>query len=497
MRNISTLFIHATVITVDDDRRIWLDGAVLVTLNRIVAIDRTASLLRNPDLPSETRIVDCTGRIIQPGMVNTHAHLAQSLLRGLAEDVPLQSWLCDSIWPLEANYEGDDGYVAARLTIAEMLRSGTTCFLEAMLTYRSGFDNVARAVDEMGIRGCLVGNPKHCFPRTHLTIHVQGKLVKVEETNARLGITDPRDRDVSSMSIASALVAHENYHGSSGGRLQVWMAASTPRGSSESAHLAIGDACAQHGIGLTMHCAEAPKDLSIYRESYGCTPVEFCARTHLIGKGRNTVLAHMVNLDLDKDLPLLREAGASVAHNPSSNCKLASGIAPVPDMMTSEVNVCLGTDGAPCSNTYDMLQEMRLAALVHKGTRRDAAVMDAEEVLAMATINGAKALGLDKEIGSLEVGKKADFVVLDVSGLHCTPFDQDQVSDGGLDPVTTVVYSCSGSDVEMVVIDGQVVVEDRKLICADERQIKEAARGTIRRLRDQAGVRSKLKRNIC
>ena len=164
MRNISTLFVHATVITVNGDRRIWLDGAVLVTLDRIVAIDKTASLLRNPDLPPETRIVDCTGRIILPGMVNTHAHLAQSLLRGLAEDVPLHSWLCDSIWPLEANYEGEDGYVAARLTIAEMLRSGTTCFLEAMLTYRSGFDNVVRAVDEMGIRGCLVRNPKHCFP---------------------------------------------------------------------------------------------------------------------------------------------------------------------------------------------------------------------------------------------------------------------------------------------------------------------------------------------
>lgn len=148
------LFIHATVITVDPQGTIWLDGAVLVHADRIVAINKTADLLR--EIPSDVKIVDVSGRIILPGLINTHAHLGQSLLRGLAEDVSLHSWLCDSIWPLEANYEGEDGYIAARLTIAEMLRSGTTCFLEAMLTHRSGFGNVVRAVEEMGIRGCLV-----------------------------------------------------------------------------------------------------------------------------------------------------------------------------------------------------------------------------------------------------------------------------------------------------------------------------------------------------
>lgn len=154
MKARSTLFIHATVITVDPQQSVWLDGAVLVHADRIVAIDKTADLLR--EIHSDVKIVDVSGRIILPGLINTHAHLGQSLLRGLAEDVALHSWLCDSIWPLEANYEGEDGYIAARLTIAEMLRSGTTCFLEAMLTHRSGFDNVVRAVEEMGIRGCLV-----------------------------------------------------------------------------------------------------------------------------------------------------------------------------------------------------------------------------------------------------------------------------------------------------------------------------------------------------
>lgn len=153
----TVLYTHATIITVDTTRRIFIDGALLVSGNRITAVDKTSTLLEN--LPENTKIVDCSNKIILPGLINTHAHLAQSLLRGLAEDLPLQSWLCDAIWPLEANFEAEDGYVGARLTIAEMLRSGTTCFLEAMLTHRSGFANVARAVDEMGIRACLVSCP--------------------------------------------------------------------------------------------------------------------------------------------------------------------------------------------------------------------------------------------------------------------------------------------------------------------------------------------------
>lgn len=148
-----TLFVNATIITIDPEHTIWVNGAILVQADRIKAIGK-AHLFS--DLPDGTRTVDCQGKIIIPGLVNTHAHLGQSILRGLAEDVPLHSWLCDAIWPLEAFYDDQDGYIAARVTIAEMLKSGTTCFLEALLTPRSGFDNAARAVEDMGIRACLV-----------------------------------------------------------------------------------------------------------------------------------------------------------------------------------------------------------------------------------------------------------------------------------------------------------------------------------------------------
>jgi cytosine/adenosine deaminase-related metal-dependent hydrolase len=318
----------------------------------------------------------------------------------------------------------------------------------------------------------------------------QGKLVKVEETNASTGMVDPRDRDVASMSVQSALAAREQYHGSCGDRLHVWMAAGTPRGSPAAAHKAIGDACEQHGIGLTMHCAEAPKDLEIYQEHYDFSPAEFCKATNLIGKGRNTVLAHMVNLDLAKDLPILADCEATVAHNPASNCKLASGIAAVPQMLREGVNVALGTDGAPCNNTYDMFQEMRLASLLQKGLWRDATTMTADTVLEMATINGARALGLEADIGSLEVGKKADFVVMNVDRLHCAPFDAKELSIGGVDLVTIVVYSCTGHDVESVVVDGRVLVKDHKLLRQDEATIVKEARAVSRRLRECTGVDS-------
>ena len=156
MDTITTVYSHATIITMDASRRIIIDGAIVVRGNKIVAIDKTDTILANSTDYRDANTMDFTNRIILPGLINTHAHLAQSLLRGLAEEVPLHSWLCDKIWPLEANFGPNDGYVGARLTIAEMLKSGTTCFLEAMLTHRSGFQNVAKAVGEMGIRACLV-----------------------------------------------------------------------------------------------------------------------------------------------------------------------------------------------------------------------------------------------------------------------------------------------------------------------------------------------------
>jgi cytosine/adenosine deaminase-related metal-dependent hydrolase len=323
----------------------------------------------------------------------------------------------------------------------------------------------------------------------------QGKLVKPQGTDTSSRISDIRDRDLAEMSISAALTAHQAHHGSFSDRLHVWMAASTPRGSPLSEHHAIGSACNEHGINLTMHCAEASRDREIYRDCYeGRTPVQFCKDAGLFGgpeESFKTVLAHMVHLDAAVDLPLLSQAqGASVAHNPTSNCKLASGVAAVPDMLAARINVSLGTDGAPCNNTYDMFREMHLASTLQAGTRMKADVLPATTALEMATINGAKALGLDGDVGSLEVGKKADFVVVGVP-LSAAPFEEAQIVEGGIDPVTVVVHSCTASDVEAVVVDGKLVVEKGELVNMDEHDIIQNARTAIRGVRDRSGVKAR------
>ncbi|KAG9188455.1 hypothetical protein G6011_02378 [Alternaria panax] len=432
----SCLFTHATIITVNKSREVILDGAILIEQGRIVALGKTADLVDQFDSnkDQDVQIIECKNRIIIPGLVNTHAHLAQSLLRGLAEDLPLHNWLCDAIWPLEANYAEDDGYVASMLTIAEMLKTGTTCFLEAMLTHRSGLENVVKAVEESGIRACL------------------GKLIKAAESNPDLNMKDARDRDVDSMSVATAVSAYENYHGSFNDRLHMWFAAGTPRGSPMEAHTRIGEAARAHNIGLTMHCAEAPKDLTIYRDYYQSSPFEFCRDAQLTGP--KTVFAHCVHPDpAAGDFEILRESKSTVSHNPTSNLKLGSGVAPIPDMVAKGVNVALGTDGAPCNNTYDMFREMHLASILHGGVRQNAGVLSAYDVLEFSTINGARALGLEAEIGSLEVGKKADIVMVEPKGASCTPWNATEQSLGGMDPVTLLVHS-SGANVDTVMVDG-------------------------------------------
>jgi cytosine/adenosine deaminase-related metal-dependent hydrolase len=291
------------------------------------------------------------------------------------------------------------------------------------------------------------------------------------------------------MSVSSALAAHKQYHGTLNNRLEIWFAAGTPRGSPMSAHAAIGAAAKAHDIGITMHCAEAPADLGIFRDQYDCSPLEFCQKTELTSA--RTVLAHVVHPQPETDYAIMRDTGTTVSHNPTSNCKLGSGVSPVPDMLTAKVNVAMGTDGAPCNNTYDMFREMHLAAILHSGARQTAGVVTAYEALEMATIKGAKALGLDKEIGSLEVGKKADFVIVAPPSLASAPFDVSQLGcSGGQDPITVLVHSCTGADVESVVVDGITVVEQGKLLSINESDVIERARKAILRIRERSGVHS-------
>ncbi|GAB7356319.1 hypothetical protein MBLNU459_g7116t1 [Dothideomycetes sp. NU459] len=455
------LFVHATIITVNQSRDIIEDGAILVRGSTIAAIGKSSLLIQ--DHPDEA-ITNLEGRIIIPGLVNTHMHTAQTLLRGTADDLELVSWLCERIWPLQGNFTAEDGYAAARLSIAEMLKSGTTCFLESMFADRYGFDGLCKAVEESGIRGCL------------------GKIVMDIATYAK----DPKwamhpglveDRE---MSLLGAIKMHEKWDGKADDRIRVWFGARTPGGVSEALYKEMTSVSKAKNIPITMHCAEAPAD-KVFFSSVGHTAMSYCSDVGLLGP--STVLVHMVHLE-DSDIAKLAETGTHVVHCPTSNTKLASGICRVPDLLKSGVSVTLGTDGAPCNNTCDMFRELHLCGILHKVSRMDPTAVPAETVLELATINGAKALGLGDTIGPLEVGKKADFVAVDFRAVHLQPWHN---------PVGAVVYSATGRDVEMVVVDGRIVVNNGKLLTMDEEEIWREGARRAKEIVVRAGLSDKVK----
>lgn len=464
----SSQFYHnATIVTVDASRRIITDGALLVTDGRIAAIGKADQV--KP--PVGVLRVDLQDRIVIPGLINGHVHVIQSLMRGLAENLELHAWASCAIWPLEVSFRGSDGAAAASLAAAEMLKTGTTCFLEPMLPSYDDLDfgSIVQAIGDSGIRACL------------------GKLVKIRRSDPAAGIPDSRDDMLDSMSIEAALEAHGKFHRSHNSRIHVWMAAETPRGQDEAGFAAIGAACAAHDIRLTVHVAEAPRDLQLIREHYHASPVQFCR--NIGATGSHVVLGHMVHLE-EEDFAILRETNTSVAHNPTSNAKLADGIAPIPRLLREGINVCLGTDGAPCNNSHDLFRDMHLAGILHKGLHADASLLPAEHILEMATIQAARALGIDHDLGSLEVGKMADFVVLDPSGLHAAPYTSTSLLAGGMPTPALIVHSLSGADVCTVVVNGELVVDEGRLTKINEDQIKANAIAAIAAIQKRSLVRA-------
>ena len=453
------LFTNATIITMNPTRAIITGGAIAIKDNRIAAVGKTDALLRQY---SGDQVIDVKGKLIIPGLIDTHVHLAQALIRGCADDMALLQWLCERVWVLQGNFTHDDGYVSARLCIAEMLKSGTTTFLESMLAHRYGFDGIARAVDESGIRACLAG------------IVMDIGTYATQSSSMHPGMVESRET-----SLFGVLDMHSKWHGAANDRVHVWFGPRTPGGVSSELYREMSDYAHQRDMGITMHLAEVEADKIFLNEKYGLSPVYYAESVGLLGP--KTVLVHMVWLaraDIDK----LAETRTSVSHNPSSNSKLASGICKVPQMLASGVNVALGCDGGPSNNDYDLVREMKLAAIIHKAVTNDPLIVPAETVLEMATINGARALGLEQEIGSLEAGKKADLVVIDLNRLHTTPSPN---------PISSLVYAATGAEVDTVVVDGRIVVEHGQLLTMDENEVMEQAHQHAGALYRRAGIEIK------
>ena len=418
----------ATVITLDDENHVF-HGDVFVENGRIGALGE--SLIGRDYKAAD--VIDAHRRLLLPGFVQTHIHLCQTLFRGAADDLSLIDWLTKRIWPMEAAHTPESIYASARLGIAELIRGGTTCALTMETVHHT--DAVFRAVEESGFRATV------------------GKCMMDKGDEVPAGLREQPEN-----SIAESLALLERWHGHAEGRIRYCFAprfaVSCTRGLLER----VSRLSRERGVLVHTHASENKDEILLVERETGRRNIEYLNDVGLAA--RNVILAHCVHLDR-KEMEILSSTGTHVAHCPSSNLKLGSGFAPVFEMLAHGISVSLGADGAPCNNRLDMFTEMRTAALIQKAIH-GAEALPALRVLRMATIDGARALGLYEEIGTIEVGKRADLTLLNIEALHTTPHP---------DPVSTIVYAALMSDVETVIIDGRVVMRAGQLTTMDERAV--------------------------
>ncbi len=456
------IFENCTLVTVDRDRRIITDGALGVRDGVIRGIGKRAEIRRQN--PEEHEFIDLRDGLVIPGLINTHVHLAQALLRGCADDLALVDWLTKRVWVLQGNFDEEDGRLSAELAILEMLKSGTTAFVESMIAGRYGFDGIAGVVERSGIRAAL-----------------SKVVMDLPSYATAAGSMYPGMIEDPETSFDEALDMHAKWEGAAGGRISVWFGPRPPGGTTSELYHRMMKAARERGMRVTIHLAEVKADVDHTRREFGLRPIEYARSVEMLGP--EVLLIHVVWADPD-EIDLLAETGTHVTHNPLSNSKLASGIAPIPEMLRAGVNVCLGTDGAPSSNDYDMVRAMRWGSYLHKARLLDPTITPSETAFEMATLNGARAMGWDDRIGALEVGKRADFAVLNLNKPHLVPSPN---------PVSTVVCAATGKDVETVVVDGRIVVRDGVALTLDEERILAEARERAERLYRRAGIEIKPK----
>ncbi len=414
------LLVCGTILTLDDKNRIIENGAVAVKDDTIVAVGPAAELEKDFTVKEELSL---EYGLVMPGLVNVHTHAAMSCLRGIADDLPLMTWLNEHIFPVEAKLSGEIVYQATLLSILEMIRSGTTSFCDMYLFAM----DVARATAESGMRG-WISEPLYDFPSPNYGDPTAG-FDYVDELFHRY-------KDHPLITIATA--PHSTYTCSPDLLVKL----------KEQADL--------HHALYHIHLSETLDEVKTVTERFGCTPVKHLEDLGLLDS--RVVAAHCVVLTED-EIDLLARREVKVAHCPESNMKLASGVAPVPVMLAAGIDVGLGTDGSASNNDVDLLSEMDTAAKLHKVHTLDPTVMTAEQTLAMATRGGARLLGAEDRIGSLASGKKADLIVLDLNQPHLTPLYHIP---------SHLVYAARGADVVHSVINGKVVMKDRKITTLDE-----------------------------
>ena len=410
-------------ITVKNGTILTMDQAGSILENHAVHIQGDLIARIGDDPACEAReVIDARGGLILPGLVNGHTHAAMTLFRGLADDLPLMEWLNHYIFPVEARMDADFVYVGTLLACAEMILSGTTTFCDMYLFE----EQAARAAAQAGMRA-VVGEVLYDFPSPNY-----GELKKgFEYTEMLMEKWGPHPLVSIAVEPHSLFTCHPDL-------------------------LIRANAMALNaGVPLIIHVAETESEVAEIQKRYGKTPVQHLAALGLLGP--HLIADHAVHID-EADMERLAEHGVKVISNPESNMKLASGTAPIPQLLTRGVIVGIGTDGCASNNNLDLFTEMDMVAKIHKVVSLDPTVMDAETVLKMATIEGARALGLSRITGSIEVGKKADIIVVDTHRPHLTPM---------YTPYSHLVYAAKGNDVIHSIINGKVIMKDRRLHTLD------------------------------
>jgi 5-methylthioadenosine/S-adenosylhomocysteine deaminase len=427
------------VVTMDKERRVLKNFSLAIEDGAIVEIAK--------DIKGEADfVIHARNKIVMPGLINTHTHAAMTLFRGSADDLPLMQWLQEEIWPVEAKLEPKHVYAGSLLACLEMLSSGITCFND-MYYY---LEEVARSVAESGIRGVL------SYPLLDIAGEEQGEKLLSE---AEKGLRDYGNKD---------------------SRIKVFLGPHAPYTCSKELLLKAKELAEEYNTGIHIHVSETKEEVESFIKDKGMRPFEYLDAIGFLGD--NVLAAHAVHVSRE-EIELMRKRSVKVAHNPVSNMKLAAGIAPVAEYAKAGITVSLGTDGAASNNTLDLFEEMKTCALLQKITTRDASALPAHEVLEFATINAARALGLDKEIGSLEVGKRGDVIIVDMQKPHLKPMSN---------PISHLVYAARGSDVSTVIVDGKVIMHEGSFRTLDVAEVCKFAEEEAFDLFEKAGKGDRL-----
>jgi len=439
------LFKNAKIITMNAVREI-VQGDLLVDESRIVEI---GGVIEQP----ADQVIDLRGDLLIPGLIQTHIHLCQTLFRGQADDLELLDWLKLKIWPLEGGHDPESLYNSALLGIGELFLGGTTTIVDMETVHHT--EHAFEAILASGLRA------------------LSGKVM-MDDCNKDIPSSL---RETTDASIQASVDLFEKYHGKGNGRLEV---AFTPRfviSCTDTLLREVSRVARNKNAFVHTHASENRGEIEIVESTRGMRNIVYLDKVGLTGP--KLILAHCIWLD-EAEKDILIQTKTRISHCPSSNLKLASGIAPIPEMMKRGAEISLGADGAPCNNNLDGFREMRHAALIQKPLHGPT-VMPAQKVFELATLGGARAIGHEHDLGSLEVGKKADLAVVSLQGLHTWPNEH-------VDVYSQLVYQATAADVCLTMVDGQIVMKDRQLLTIDVPRLKESATKSLNRVMGRVGL---------